>query len=280
MSAASDKPVGGPAQKPSAATEQDSGLFNRTELLLGPECMQAIANTRVILFGVGGVGSWCAESLVRSGIGHLTIVDSDLVAPSNLNRQLMATTSTVGHSKVEALKSRLNSINPQAEIEAIQALYTPETADAFHLDTYHYVIDAIDSLTCKAHLILHATALPAGTRFFSSMGAALKLDPTAIRVAEFWKAEGCPLARALRTRFRKAKTFPRRKFQVVYSPEVLTNRGRQKAESATTSSSLKGQPNGSLAHITAIFGFTLAGLVVQDICAHTPDADAPGTVVT
>ena len=240
-------------------------IFNRTELLVGTECMEAIAATRVILFGVGGVGSWCAESLVRSGIGHLTIVDSDRVAESNLNRQLMATTETIGYIKVEALKSRLLTINPQVEVEAISELYSTETASRFQLDTYDYVIDAIDSLSCKANLILQATALPSRCRFFSSMGAALKMDPTAIRVAEFWKAEGCPLARALRTRFRKAKTFPKRKFQVVYSPELLLNRGRQREEAATASSQLKGQPNGSIAHITAIFGFTLAGLILQDI---------------
>ena len=248
---------------------QSSPLYDRTALLLGDDVMTAIRATRVIIFGVGGVGSWCAESLVRSGIGHLTIVDSDCVAPSNLNRQLMATMETVGEVKVEALKSRLLSINPEVEVEALSLIYAAETANRFCLEDFDYVIDAIDSLQCKADLILHATSLPVRTTFFSSMGAALKLDPTAIRVAEFWKAEGCPLARALRTRFRKAKTFPKRKFQVVFSPELLTNRGRWKEETATASSQLKGLPNGSIAHVTAIFGFTLAGLVLQDICRRT-----------
>ena len=246
-----------------------AALYDRTALLLGDDVTTAIRSSRVIIFGVGGVGSWCAESLVRSGIGHLTIVDSDRVAPSNLNRQLMATTESIGDIKVDSLKSRLLTINPKVEIEALPLLYSAEAASRFNLENFDYVIDAIDSFQCKADLILHATSLPSGTTFFSSMGAALKLDPTAIRVSEFWKAEGCPLARALRTRFRKTKAFPKHKFQVVFSPELLSNRGRRQDETVTASSQLKGLPNGSIAHITAIFGFTLAGLVIEDIYRRT-----------
>ena len=243
------------------AIEDD--IFKRSNLLLGDEAMQIVAAKRVIIFGVGGVGSWCAESLIRSGIHHLTIVDSDRVCASNINRQLMATTLTVGQVKVHALKERLLSINPQADITTIEKVFNEESADTFDLDSYDYIIDAIDSLKDKALLILLATKSKA--KFFSSMGAALKIDPTRIRVTEFWKVEGDPLARMLRKRFKQNNQYPSRKFQCVYSDELLQNKGPQPQEKEETLSQItKGQTNGSLAHITAIFGFTLAGLVLQD----------------
>ena len=238
-------------------------IFKRNRLLLGDEAMNTLASKRVILFGVGGVGSWCAESLIRSGIIHLTIVDSDRVCASNINRQLMATTLTVGQVKVDALKERLLSINPQADITTIEKVFNEESADTFDLDSYDYIIDAIDSLKDKALLILLATKSKA--KFFSSMGAALKIDPTRIRVTEFWKVEGDPLARMLRKRFRQNDQYPKRKFQCVYSDELLQNKGPQPQQKEETLSQInKGQTNGSLAHITAIFGCTLAGLVLQD----------------
>ena len=257
-------------------------IFRRSELLLGNETMDRIAQKRVIIFGVGGVGSWCAESLVRSGIRQLTIVDSDRVCITNINRQLMATTKTVGHVKVEALKERLLTINPQAEITALQIIFTQETSASFDIDSYDYIIDAIDSLKDKALLILMACQSKA--RLFSSMGAALKMDPTRIRVTEFWKVKGDPLARALRKKFKSQGQFPKRKFQCVYSDELLTNRGHNatcgteqcmcpKAKMGPGDPSLlnhewcssKAQINGTMAHVTAIFGFMLAGLVLQDV---------------
>ena len=228
--------------------------------MLGTEALDALARTKVAVFGLGGVGSWCAECLIRSGVNHLTIVDSDQVCPTNLNRQLQATTQTLGQLKVDALKERLLTINPEADIIARPELYSAETADSFHLETYDYVIDAIDSLTPKAHLILHATSLP--VTLLSSMGAALKLDPTKIRVAEFWKITYCPLARSLRKKFKHWQKFPQQKFQCVYSPEVLENQG-DSSEDSMPEEFNKVQVNGSLAHITAIFGFMLAGTVVQ-----------------
>ena len=245
----------------------NSAIFRRNELLLGGETMERIAQQRVIIFGVGGVGSWCAESLVRSGICHLTIVDSDLVCITNVNRQLMATTQTVGQVKVEALKERLLTINPDAEITALQQIFSEETAASFQLETYDYIIDAIDSLKDKATLILLACQTQA--RLFSSMGAALKLDPTRIQVTEFWKVKGDPLARALRNKFKKEKVFPKRKFLCVYSDELLENRGCPPDDDEVPSTFNKPQTNGTLAHITAIFGFMLAGLVVQDISKKT-----------
>ena len=235
-----------------------SSIFHRAELLLGHEAMSLMATKRVILFGVGGVGSWCAEGLVRSGIHNLTIVDYDRVVPSNINRQLMATTETVGLLKTEALRCRLLSINPAADITAVSQAFTSDNADTFHLDSYDYIIDAIDSLPDKALLIL--TATQSAAKLFSSMGAALKLDPTCIRTAEFWRVEGDPLARALRRQFKRNNQYPARKFTCVFSDERQQNKTGSAQPNANG-----GRINGSLVHITAIFGFTLAALVVQDI---------------
>ena len=259
----------------------ERGIFNRAQLLLGSDAMERLSSIKVIIFGVGGVGSWCAESLVRSGISHLTVVDSDRVCITNINRQLMATVKTVGQVKVEALKERLLTINPMAEIDARQQIFSEETADSFCLDSYDYIIDAIDSLKDKRLLIEMACNTKAV--FLSSMGAALKMDPTRIKVAEFWKVEGCPLARALRQRFKRLKRKPARKFLCVYSDELLENKGHNascgtekcmcpKAKNGPGDAALlnhewcssKAQINGSLMHITAIFGMTIAGLVVKD----------------
>lgn len=236
-------------------------IFNRAERLLGEEALQRLNGSRVIVFGVGGVGSWCAESLVRTGVGHLTIVDSDRVAVSNINRQMMATTLTVGEVKVEALRRRLLEINPDADITALCEAYTPETASAFDLDSWDVVIDCIDSLSNKALLIERATSSRA--RFFSSMGAALKADPTRVAVAEFYQVKGCPLARALRQRFKKNGTRLRRKFKCVYSDELLPNLGGVAAATGSEWDARKAAVNGSLMHITAIFGLTLAGLALS-----------------
>lgn len=220
--------------------------------------MARIASVRVILFGVGGVGSWCAETLVRSGIHHLTIVDGDVVVPSNINRQLMATTATLGLPKVEVLRERLLSINPDAQITAINGRFNAGTADCFHLDEYDFIIDAIDSLTDKALLINTATRMP-NAQLFSSMGAARKLDPTKIRIADFRKVTGDPLARTLRQKFKHMELFPERKFLCVYSDEALPN-AQQSADSTDGSP----RPNGTVAHITAIFGHMLASLVLNN----------------
>lgn len=240
-------------------TDYKPDIFNRTLLLVGDEALDALSSTRVIVFGIGGVGSWCAESLVRSGIGHLAIVDPDRVALSNVNRQLMATTSTIGELKVEALRRRLLDINPDASIDALPLAFSEDNADSFSLDSYHYIIDAIDSLKDKAALILKACHSSAG--FFSSMGAALKIDPTKVAVTEFWKVKGCPLAAALRHRFRHSRQMPARRFLCVYSDELLANKGATRETCA-----YKAAINGSLAHITGIFGLTLAGLVIRDVC--------------
>lgn len=259
----------------------EKGIFQRTELLLGKSFIDKAAEIKVIIFGIGGVGSWCAESLVRSGIRKITIVDSDRVCVTNVNRQLLATTKTVGKVKTEVLKERLLEINPTAEITALQKIYSPETSDSFELNAYDFIIDAIDSLSNKVHLI--QTATKTNAVFFSSMGAALKMDPTRIKVAEFWKVQGCPLGAALRSRLKKLGGTSK-KFMCVYSDELLKNKG-ENASCGTEKCmcpkskhgpgdpelvdhewcSLKAQVNGTTSYMPAMFGMTIAGLVVQSI---------------
>ena len=257
------------------------GIFHRSELLLGKDTMNTLYSTKVILFGIGGVGSWCAESLIRSGIMHLTIVDSDRICVTNINRQLQATCKTVGEVKTDALRSRLLEINPKAEIISIQKIYSKENSHEFDLHSFDYVLDAIDSLSNKAHLIEEVSKTDA--IFFSSMGAALKIDPTRIKVGSFWKVINCTLGSKLRKKVRKtsAKNY---KFQCVYGDEIMENAlqesacGTEQCMCPHAKSgpgdeellnhewcSMKAAINGSLAHITGIFGFTLAGLVVKSI---------------
>lgn len=230
--------------------------LGRTRLLAGDDMLARMAETRVIVFGTGGVGSWCVEALARTGIGHITIVDSDTVAESNINRQLPALFTTIGRPKVEVLAERIRAINPDADVTALEARYTPENAESFALESYDYVIDAIDSLPDKADLILRCTNPATAPRkaFFSSMGAARKMDIGKVQTAEFRKVEGCALARALRNRFRKTGVYPRRKFRCVYSPERLEHRYSDDSGA-----------NGTFVHATAVFGLRLAELVIKDI---------------
>ena len=244
-------------------TTQEPGMHSRTELLFGTDNMERMQRARVIIFGVGGVGSWCAEALVRTGIGHLTIVDSDCVCPTNCNRQLMATSTTIGKVKVDVLRNRLLDIAPDVDVKAIQMNYDATTAESFEMDQYDVIVDAIDSLREKADLILRATALSKPV-FVSSMGAALRRDPLMVRKAEFWKVKGDPLARALRDKFKKQKTLPRRKFQCIYSEEPpMKNLGT--VHSNDTAGHTKVQINGSICPITATFGMALASLAINAI---------------
>ena len=173
----------------------DGTFFDRLGLLMGAEAVDAFKRLRVAVFGVGGVGGWCAESLVRSGVGHLMIVDSDRVCATNVNRQVMATSRTVGQMKVAALRERLLEINPAAEVVAEARVYSAETAATFDLGSFDYVVDAIDSMRAKAHLINAVTRMERPT-LVSSLGAARKTDPFRIRQSEFWKVKGdatsCP----------------------------------------------------------------------------------------
>ena len=244
--------------------------------------MAEIASKKVIIFGIGGVGSWCAESLIRSGICNLTIVDSDRICVTNINRQVQATIDTVGEVKTDALKNRLLSINPSAIISDIQKIYNQQNHDLFQIEQFDYIIDAIDSLGNKIHLIRKATRTSA--TLFSSMGASMKIDPTKVKVAEFWDVIGCPLGSKVRKNIRKGD-LPAKEFLCVYSEEMVENKGSgtscgsekclcPKTKNAPGDPELadhewcskKAVINGTVSHITAIFGFTIAGLVIQDIC--------------
>ncbi len=219
-------------------------MFTRTIQLIGEEGFAALQRTRVILFGVGGVGGWCAEVLLRTGIGHLTLVDFDKVDTTNLNRQLVATAANIGQNKVQEMQKRLLQICPEADVQIIDRQYNSETADSFDLAHYDIVIDAIDMVDCKALLLYRATQ--AGCKVYSSMGAGRKTDPQKIRTTEFWKVQGCPLARALRTKMKKAGLMPASKIQCVYSEEISGNQG-------------------TLAPVVGVFGMTLASLVINEL---------------
>ena len=263
-------------------------IFSRTELMLGSRTLDAISGARVAIFGLGGVGSWCAESLARTGVGRLMLVDSDRVGVTNVNRQLMATTGTVGQLKVDVLPARFREINPAVDLDVRPAVYYASTARGFDLSEWDYVVDAIDSLENKALLIRNALSIPSVT-LFASMGAALKMDPFQIRHSEFSKVEGDPLARALRQKLRRTGGIPERPFECVWSPERRENLGNaasvdgagQGANVAGQGSpapaglgwdSLKARINGTVAHTTAAFGFALAALVVSDIERHVGQA--------
>ena len=238
-----------------------NAIFGRTELMLGTATLDALAAVRVAIFGLGGVGGWCAESLVRSGVAHLMLVDADRVCATNVNRQLMATTKTIGQVKVAALAERLREINPAVELDVRQRVYDASSASEFDLSCWDYAIDAIDSLESKALLIRRALAEDALT-LFSSMGAALKMDPFQIRRSAFTEVSGDGLARALRQKFRKTGGIPEKPFVCVWSPERRENLGPAAASDGCFP---KARVNGTVVHTTAIFGFALAGLVVADV---------------
>jgi len=227
-----------------AAESSVNPLFQRLALLTGDAVLEKLARANVLVVGVGGVGSWCAEALVRSGIGRIGIVDFDTVCASNVNRQVQATSLTLGHVKVEALKQRLLEINPRCEVTAWKEVFSKENAAGFSIEHADYVIDAIDSLNHKLDLIETCSGT-AGVKIFSSMGMAQKLDPTRIRTADIWETHGCPLARLVRQGLRK-RGFGGR-FTVVYSDERLVKN------------------KGSAVTVTASAGMTLASLVLRDI---------------
>jgi tRNA A37 threonylcarbamoyladenosine dehydratase len=250
-----------------------SPLFQRNELLIGPEAADALARTRVILFGVGGVGSWCAEALVRSGIGRIAIVDPDVVALTNVNRQLQALPSTVGCLKVEELATRLRAINPDVEVDARANAFGIDTQDSYDLPAYDYVIDAIDSLSAKLNLVMQA--LVAGPTLFGTLGAGARLDPTRVRTGSLWKATGCPMGRRLRKRLRHHGVTG--DYTVVFSEELLLNRGDGgevdddggEDDGDASWKSPKRYVNGSMVAVTATFGMVLASLVVNDVVAKS-----------
>ena len=246
-------------------------MFHRTELLVGKEAFEIIKSVKIILFGAGGVGSWCAEALVRTGFQKLVIVDSDLICPTNINRQLQALADNIGKPKTEELRKRLLLINPEAEIIAEKVFYEEETSGRFDLKEYDYALDAIDTLKNKTLLLKNCAE--SGVTVFSSMGAGAKIDSAQIRTAPLSKTKQCPLARMVRKRLGQAGI--KGKFLCVYSEEPpMENKGATFCGAANCACpdkdernlcKSKARINGTLAHVTAAFGFALAGLVVQDI---------------
>ena len=234
-------------------------MFSRTRMLLGDEAMDRLQKARVAVFGIGGVGGHAVEALARSGVGALDLIDSDRVALSNLNRQIVATRDTLGMLKVEAAKARVLSINPDCLVRTYAVLFLPETADQFDFTRYDYVVDAIDTVAGKVQLI--ETAKAAGAPVISSMGAGNKLDPTAFRVADISETTVCPLARVMRRELKKRGI---EHVKVVYSPEPPLS----PAPSDEEPTGRRSTP-GSVAFVPAVAGLILAGEVIRDLAKGT-----------
>lgn len=228
--------------------------FIRTEMLLGPEAMERLANARVAVFGVGGVGGHVIEALARSGIGALDIVDNDKIARSNINRQIIATHKTVGRYKTEVMAERLSEINPDLRVKCYTCFYLPETARTFDFTSYDYVVDAIDTVTGKIQLILQARE--AKVPVISSMGTGNKLNPGLLEIADIYETSVCPLARVMRREL-KARQIP--SLKVVYSKEEPI-----KPLNLEEASGRRATP-GSTAFVPSVAGLMLAGEVIRDI---------------
>ena len=246
--------------------------FSRTQLLLGAEAMEKLKGARVAVFGIGGVGGYVCEALVRSGVGAFDLVDDDKVCLTNLNRQIIATRKTVGKYKVEVMRDRILEINPDCDVRVHQCFYLPETADQFDFSTYDYVVDAVDTVTAKVTLVLEAQK--AGVPIISCMGAGNKLDPTRFRVADIYKTSGCPLARVMRTALRKRGV---KHLKVVYSDEIPTRPIEDMSISCRShcicppgtarKCTQRRQVPGSNAFVPAAVGLIVAGEVVKDLTA-------------
>ena len=231
--------------------------FSRTEILLGAEAMEKLYKARVAVFGIGGVGGYTVEALARCGVGALDLIDSDTVSVSNINRQILATHSTVGKLKVDVAKARVLDINPDCDVKTYPCFYLPDTADRFDFTQYDYIVDCIDTVTGKLQLVERAVA--AGTPIICSMGTGNKLDPSAFQVADISKTSMCPLARIMRKELKKRGI---NHLKVVYSQEeALTPVGTEE-ECALLG---KRQIPGSTAFVPGTAGLILAGEVIKDI---------------
>ena len=241
-------------------------MFERTELLLGKENVEKLKQARVAVFGVGGVGGFTVEALARSGIGTLDLIDDDVVAESNINRQIIALHSTVGRPKVQVAAERVKDIDPDCQVNIYQTFYLPETAAQFDFTKYDYVVDAIDTVTGKLMLVEQAKA--AGTPIISAMGAGNKLDPTAFRVADISKTKVCPLAKVMRRELKKRGIDH---LKVVYSEEMPLTPIKEQSTSEEADSITPGhgkrQTPGSISFVPSVVGLIIAGEVIKDICA-------------
>lgn len=232
-------------------------MFERTERILGPKALQALRRSRVIVFGIGGVGGHAIEALVRCGVGAIDIVDKDTVDESNLNRQIIATRDTLGRAKTEVMRERIASINPDCRVTAHQCFFLPETADGFAFSQYDYVVDAVDTVTAKLQIICQAKEC--GTPVISSMGTGNKLDPTALQVADISKTSVCPLAKVMRKELKKRGIC---KVKTVFSKEqpISPQDGGRQAEGGRLSP-------GSVSFVPSVAGLIIASEVVKDLVA-------------
>ena len=235
--------------------------FVRTEMLLGAETMEKLQNAHVAIFGVGGVGGYVVEALARSGVGKFDLIDNDTVALSNINRQIIATHSSVGKYKVDVMKERILDINPNAEVMVHKCFFLPENSGEFDFSKYTYIVDAIDTVTAKLELIVRADEV--GVPIISSMGTGNKLDPTRLEVSDIYKTEVCPLARVMRTELKKRGI---KKLKVVYSKEQPIKRAKNNKEQITSENTgrIKDVP-GSVAFVPSVAGLIIAGQVIKDI---------------
>ena len=245
--------------------------FSRTELLLGKDAMEKLADSRVAVFGIGGVGGYTVEALARSGVGTIDIIDDDKVCLTNINRQIYATQKTVGKYKVDVAKERILEINPQANVNIFKTFYSPETADLFDFNNYDYVVDAIDTVTGKIELVMNADKT--GTPIISSMGAGNKLNPAEFEVADIYKTSVCPLAKVMRHELRKIGI---KKLKVVYSKEKPITPIEDMAISCKAhcicppgtarKCTQRRQVPGSNAFVPSVVGLIIAGEVIKDLC--------------
>ena len=235
--------------------------FARTGLLLGEENMQKLADMRVAVFGIGGVGGYVVEALARSGVGTFDLIDNDTVALSNLNRQIIATKDTIGRYKTEVMRERILSVNPEAKINVHNCFYLPENAAEFDFSEYSYVVDEVDTVTAIIDIIMQAQA--AGVPVISSMGAGNKLDATKLVVTDIYKTTMCPLAKVMRRELKKRGV---KKLKVVYSTEkaikpvgeVEENTGRRSTP-------------GSISYVPSVAGLLIAGEIIKEIIEYTPE---------
>lgn len=244
--------------------------FSRTELLLGNEAMERLKNSRVAVFGIGGVGGYIVEALVRSGVGEIDLIDDDKVCLTNINRQIIATRSTVGRYKVDVAAERIAYINPDVKVHTHKTFYTPETAHEFDFSLYDYVADAIDTVTGKIELVMNADR--SGTPIISSMGAGNKLDPSAFEVADIYKTSVCPLARVMRYELKKRGI---KHLKVVYSREKALTPIDDGATGCKTNCicppgtarkcTQRRQVPGSTAFVPSVVGLIMAGEIIKDL---------------
>lgn len=244
--------------------------FSRTELIFGREAMEKLAASRVAVFGIGGVGGYAVEALVRSGVGTVDLVDDDRICLTNINRQIYATRKTVGKYKVDVAAERIHEINPDAVVNIYKTFYTPDTAEQFDFAQYDYIVDAIDTVTGKIALVMNADA--AGTPIISSMGAGNKVDPTAFEVTDIYKTSVCPLARVMRCELKRRGV---KKLKVVYSREqpiapiddmAISCRAHCICPPGTARKcTQRRQVPGSNAFVPSVVGLIIAGEVIKDL---------------